>query len=137
MSKELEEGSVLTLDWDKVEKAAAACKGIIPVAVQNADTQEVILVAYINQQAFEESLKRKMLVLWSSSRQELWVKGLTSGETFELIEARVNCEQNSLLFIVRPNRGGICHTKNKKGEPRDCYYRKINFETCELENLNP
>jgi len=137
MSKELEEGLKLELDWDKVEKAAAACKGIIPVAVQNADTKEVILVAYINQQAFEESLKRKMLVLWSSSRQELWVKGLTSGETFELLEARVNCEQNSLLFIVRPNRGGICHTKNENGEPRDCYYRKINFETQELENLDP
>jgi len=137
MSKELEEGNVLTLDWDKVEKAAAACNGIIPVAVQHADTKEVILVAYINQQAFEESLKRKMLVLWSSSRQELWIKGLTSGETFDLLEARVNCEQNSLLFIVRPNRGSICHTKNKNGEPRDCYYRKINLDTQELENLDP
>ena len=137
MSKELEEGSKLELDWDKVEKAAAACKGIIPVAVQHADTKEVILVAYINQQAFEESLKRKMLVLWSSSRQELWIKGLTSGETFELIEARVNCEQNSLLFVVRPNRGDVCHTKNKNGEPRNCYYRSIDFDTQELINLNP
>ncbi len=136
MSKELEEGLKLELDWDKVEKAAAACKGIIPVAVQNADTKEVILVAYINRQAFEESLKRKMLVLWSSSRQELWIKGLTSGETFELLEARVNCEQNSLLFIVRPNRGGICHTKNEKGEPRNCYYRRIDFDTQELINLD-
>lgn len=137
MSKELEEGQKLELDWNKLEKAVAGTKGIIPVAVQNADTKEVILVAYINKLAFEESLKRKMLVLWSSSRQELWIKGLTSGETFSLIEARVNCEQNSLLFIVRPNRGGICHTKNKDGHPRDCYYRKINLETCELENLNP
>lgn len=137
MSKELEEGLKLELDWDKVEKAAGACKGIIPVAVQHADTKEVILVAYINKQAFEESLKRKMLVLWSSSRQELWIKGLTSGETFELLEARVNCEQNSLLFVVRPNRGSICHTKNKNGEPRDCYYRRIDLDTQELVNLNP
>lgn len=137
MSKELEEGLKLELDWNKLEKAVEGTKGIIPVAVQNADTKEVILVAYINQQAFEESLKRKMLVLWSSSRQELWVKGLTSGETFELIEARVNCEQNSLLFVVRPNRGGICHTKNEGGEPRNCYYRRINLETGELENLDP
>lgn len=128
MSKELEEGLELSLDWNKLEKAVEGTKGIIPVAVQNADTKEVILVAYINQQAFEESLKRKMLVLWSSSRQELWVKGLTSGETFELLEAYVNCEQNSLLFVVRPNRGGICHTKNKKGEPRNCYYRKIDLD---------
>lgn len=137
MSKELEEGQKLELDWNKLEKAVAGTKGIIPVAVQNADTKEVILVAYINKLAFEESLKRKMLVLWSSSRQELWIKGLTSGETFELIEARVNCEQNSLLFIVRPNRGGICHTKNTKGEPRDCYYRKIDLGTLALENLDP
>jgi len=137
MSKELEEGLKLELDWNKLEKAAAACKGIIPVAVQHADTKEVILVAYINQQAFEESLKRKMLVLWSSSRQELWIKGLTSGETFELLEARVNCEQNSLLFVVRPNRGSICHTKNISGEPRDCYYRRIDLDTQELINLDP
>jgi phosphoribosyl-AMP cyclohydrolase len=137
MSKELEEGQKLELDWNKLEKAVAGTKGIIPVAVQNADTKEVILVAYINKLAFEESLKRKMLVLWSSSRQELWIKGLTSGETFELLEVRVNCEQNSLLFIVRPNRGGICHTKNKDGQPRDCYYRKINLDTLKLENLNP
>ena len=115
MSRELEEGSELALDWQKLEKAVAGTKGIIPVAVQHADTREVILVAYINQQAFEESLKRKMLVLWSSSRQELWVKGATSGETFTLVEAYVNCEQNSLLFVVRPKRGGICHTKNSKG----------------------
>ena len=137
MSKELEEGLKLELDWNKLEKAVAGTKGIIPVAVQNADTKEVILVAYINRQAFEESLKRKMLVLWSSSRQELWIKGLTSGETFELVEARVNCEQNSLLFLVRPNRGGICHTKNQGGEPRNCYYRKINPGTLDLENLDP
>ncbi len=137
MSEGIEEGLKLDLDWSKIEKAVAGCKGIIPVAVQNADTREVILVAYINQQAFEESLKRKMLILWSSSRQELWIKGQTSGETFELLEARVNCEQNSLLFIVRPNCGGICHTKNKIKEPRNCYYRRIDFDTQNLENLDP
>lgn len=136
MSKELEEGLELTLDWKKLEKAVEGTKGIIPVAVQHADTKEVILVAYINELAFKESLKRKMLVLWSSSRQELWVKGLTSGETFALLDAYVNCEQNSLLFVVRPNRGGICHTKNKNGEPRNCYYRKINLNTLELENVD-
>ena len=137
MSKEIEEGLKLEMDWNKLEKAVAGTKGIIPVAVQHADTKDVILIAYINRQAFEESLKRKMLVLWSSSRQELWIKGLTSGETFELLEARVNCEQNSLLFIVRPNRGSICHTKNKNGEPRNCYYRRINLDTGALENLDP
>ena len=137
MSQELEEGLILNLDWQKLEKAVAGTKGIIPVVVQEVDSREVILVAYINQQAFEESLKRKKLVLWSSSRNELWIKGATSGETFALLEAYVNCEQNSLLFIVRPERGGICHTKNSNGEPRNCYYRRIDINNGKsLENLD-
>ena len=137
MSQELEEGLILNLDWQKLEKAVAGTKGIIPVVVQEVDSREVILVAYINQHAFEESLKRKKLVLWSSSRNELWIKGATSGETFELVEAYVNCEQNSLLFIVRPERGGICHTKNSNGEPRNCYYRRIDINNGKsLENLD-
>ena len=137
MSQELEEGLILNLDWQKLEKAVAGTKGIIPVVVQEVDSREVILVAYINQQAFEESLKRKKLVLWSSSRNELWIKGATSGETFELLEAYVNCEQNSLLFIVRPERGGICHTKNSNGEPRNCFYRRIDINNGKsLENLD-
>jgi phosphoribosyl-AMP cyclohydrolase len=67
----------------------------------------------------------------------LWEKGKTSGETFDLVDAYVNCEQNSLLYTVRPRRGGICHTKNKAGQPRNCYYRKIHFVTQELINQDP
>jgi len=76
-------------------------------------------------------------VFWSTSRNELWEKGATSGEVFDLIEVRVNCEQNSLLYRVRPRRGRICHTKNRAGEPRNCYYRRIDFATGKLENLDP
>ena len=57
--------------------------------------------------------------------------------TLDLVDVRVNCEQNSLVYRVRPQRGGICHTKNAAGEPRNCYYRRINLETGALENLNP
>jgi phosphoribosyl-AMP cyclohydrolase len=134
--KELEEGLELKLDFDKLAKAAI-CPGVLPVAVQHADTQEVILVAYINQLALEKSIATRSLVLWSTSRNELWEKGKTSGETFDLLEIRVNCEQNSLLFVVRPRRGGICHTKNKAGRPRNCYYRRLNMENGKLENLDP
>lgn len=133
----LEETNELRLDWAKLEKAVASSPGIVPVAVQNADTSEVILVAYTNELAFRKSLETRSLVLWSTSRNELWEKGKTSGETFDLIEVRVNCEQNSLLYRVRPRRGGICHTKNKMGEPRNCYYRKMNLDTGKLENVNP
>ena len=135
--KELEEGLDATIDFNKIGKIADNCRDVIPVAVQDADTHEVVLVAYTNALAFRKSIADRSLVLWSTSRNELWEKGKTSGETFELIEARVNCEQNSLLYIVRPRRGGICHTRNTAGEPRNCYYRAIDFESGTLKNLDP
>ncbi|MBU0679316.1 MAG: phosphoribosyl-AMP cyclohydrolase [Verrucomicrobia bacterium] len=133
----LEEGDQLTLDFDKLAKVAETSSGVLPCAVQHADTKELILVAYVNQQALDHSIETRNATFWSTSRNELWEKGATSGETFELIEIRVNCEQNSLLYIVRPRRGNICHTKNQKGEPRNCYYRRLNMDTGKLENLDP
>ena len=135
--KELEEGTTLTLDYNKLTKAVAACPGVIPVAVQNVDTREIILIAYTNELAFKKAVAERTAVFRSTSRNELWEKGKTSGETFELLDVRVNCEQNSLVYIVRPRRGGICHTKNKQGEPRNCYYRRLDFETGKLINLDP
>ncbi len=135
--KELEEGRKMNINFGKIAEIAGKCSDVIPVAVQHADTGEVILLAYTNPEAFKKTLESRSLVLWSTSRNELWEKGKTSGETFELIEAYVNCEQNSLLYKVRPRRGGICHTKNSRGEPRNCYYRRINIKKMELENTNP
>ena len=133
----LEEGEALKLDFAKIAKIAGKCGDVIPVAIQNADTLEVVLVAYTNELAFRKSMDTRTLVLWSTSRGELWEKGKTSGETFELVEVFVNCEQNSLVYKVRPRRGGICHTKNRAGEPRNCYYRRINLDTLALENVDP
>ena len=141
---QLEESSELMLDFTKLEKVGAQVSasrgveglahdpGVIPVAVQNADTKEVILVAYTNEFAMRESFAKRKLILWSTSRNKLWFKGETSGETFDLLEAYVNCEQNSLLYVVRPCRGGICHTKDKSGAPRNCYYRRIDLGTQKL-----
>lgn len=133
----LEEGLALQIDFSKIGKVAGGDPNVIPVAVQHADTGVIILVAYTNEFAFNESMKKRTLILWSTSRNELWEKGKTSGETFELLEAYVNCDQNSLVYKVRPKRGSICHTKNSAGEPRNCYYRRINLDTQELENLDP
>lgn len=133
----LEEGDSLQLDFAKIAKIAARCPDVIPVAVQHADTQEVILIAYTNLQALKMTLETRTAVFWSTSRNELWEKGKTSGETFEVVDVLVNCEQNSLVYRVRPRRGGICHTKNKSGQPRNCYYRRINWITRQLENIDP
>ncbi|MCF7837818.1 MAG: phosphoribosyl-AMP cyclohydrolase [Candidatus Marinimicrobia bacterium] len=135
-AQDLEEGRALRLDFSKLEQAVAQSPGILPVAVQDADTGAVLLVAYTNRLAFEEALQQRELVLWSTSRGELWHKGATSGATFELVEVRVNCEQNSLLYRVRPKQAGMCHTQRADGAPRtSCFYRRLDFEVRTLENL--
>ena len=118
-------------------RAAAQSPGVIPVAVQNADTKEIILVAYTNCEAFERSIRTRIATFWSTSRNELWIKGEGSGNTFELTEVHVNCEQNSLVYRVHPHGEGICHTNNSQGRARDCYYRRFDMDTVVLENMDP
>ena len=126
----IEETDELKLDFDKLNMS------VIPVAVQNADTNEVILVAYTNKEALDLSIKTGIVTFFSTSRNEIWVKGATSGATFELCEIFVNCEQNSLVYKVRPKKEDICHTKNKSGKARNCFYRKLDFKTNKLINLD-
>ena len=135
MSKELEEGSQLTLDFTKLKKVAMCGADVLPVAVQNAETGELLIIAYVNQEAFEHTLKTGNATFWSTSRNELWEKGATSGDVLKIVEIRVNCEQNSLLYLVRPVGKGACHTKDSKGIARSsCYYRRI-VEGDRLEKL--
>ncbi len=130
----IEETNELMLDWDKLS-AMSPENHVIPVAVQNMDTKEVILVAYINKQALEESIKLRKVVLWSTSRNKLWFKGQESGNTFTLHHIFVNCEQNSLVFQATPDKGNICHT-SYNGVPNNCYYRELDMESMKLINLN-
>jgi phosphoribosyl-AMP cyclohydrolase len=124
--QQLEEGSELFLDFQKLKKVAQAREAVLAVAVQHADTKEVLVVAYANKMALKYTLEHGVAAFWSTSRDELWVKGATSGDTLEIVEIRVNCEQNSLVYLVRPLGVGVCHTKNDSGKARmSCYYRRI------------
>src|ERR1700761_7688957 len=124
--KELEEGSQLQLDFSKLQKIAKSGSAVLPVVVQDADSHEVLVVAYANQQALDHTLKTGTATFWSTSRNELWIKGATSGDTLEIVDIRVNCEQNSLLYLVRMKGGGVCHTKDSGGKTRKtCYYRSL------------
>jgi len=123
---ELEEGSALSLDWEKLAKLGARGSRVVPVVLQHADSGEVLFVGYANAQALRETLARRQAVLWSTSRDELWHKGASSGDLLDLVEVRVNCEQNSLLYRVRPRTGGVCHTRGPDGRARGrCYYRRV------------
>jgi phosphoribosyl-AMP cyclohydrolase len=124
--KELEEGSELRLDFSKLQKVAGGGQPVLPVVVQDADSKEVLVVAYANRAALEHSLQTGTATFWSTSRNELWIKGATSGDTLKLVDVRVNCEQNSLLYLVRMVGGGVCHTKDAEGHTRKtCYYRSL------------
>ena len=127
----IEGTSVLNLDFDKLNKIHEA-NMVIPVAVQNAVTGEVILVAYTNKIALDETIKRRKAVFWSTSRNKLWLKGEESGNTFSIKSIHVNCEQNSLVYKVVPDGGDICHT-SINGVANNCFYRELDLETLELK----
>ena len=126
-AQSLEGTDELRLDFNKLNNVS----GVIPVAIQNAETDEVILVAYTNKEAFDATVEKRKLILWSSSRQKLWFKGEESGNTFTVQGIFVNCEQNSLLYRVTPDRDNICHT-SIDGVPNNCYYRQYDMTTNEL-----
>ncbi len=122
----LEEGIREALNFSKLRKVAGIEEDVLPAVVQDSATKEVLIVAYVNRQALEESLKTGIATFWSTSRNELWVKGATSGNALRIDEVRVNCEQNSVVFLVTPQGGGACHTKDGDGRYRTgCYYRRL------------
>lgn len=126
MSKELEEGTSVALDFTKLLKIANNDQHVVPVVLQHADTKDVLYIGYANNLALAETLSTGRAVLWSTSRNELWRKGETSGDVLHLVDVRLNCEQNSLLYMVRPVSDGCCHTKDAHGATRTtCYYRRL------------
>jgi phosphoribosyl-AMP cyclohydrolase / phosphoribosyl-ATP pyrophosphohydrolase len=82
--------------------------GLIPAIVQHADNGAVLMLGYMNREALMETLTRKRVVFYSRSKQRLWEKGETSGNTLDLVGARADCDQDTLLVAARP-RGPSCH----------------------------
>ena len=97
-----EENLVEKLDWKKMD-------GMIPVIVQDAETKEVLMLAYANKQALEHTLKTGKGTYWSRSRNELWVKGETSGHTQKIVRVVADCDYDAVLYVVE-QKGPVCHT---------------------------
>lgn len=117
----LEDAFCIGLDFQKQG-------GLIPTIVQDAESKQVLMLAYSNRESVEKSLKTGQATYFSRSRQELWTKGLTSGNTQELITARFDCDQDTLLYKVQQN-GNACHL-----ERFSCFEDK-DFSILELYNL--
>ena len=93
--------------------------GLIAAIAQDAVTGEVLMLAWMNAEALEKTIETGRATYWSRSRAGLWVKGETSGHTQEVIELRVDCDQDAVLLKVRQT-GGACHTHRES-----CFYRRI------------
>ena len=94
-------------------------KGLIPAVVQDVTTKEVLMVAYMNAETLKMTLETKKATFWSRSRQEVWVKGGTSGSFMNVEDIKIDCDGDCLVVLVRPD-GPACHTGN-----RSCFFRKI------------
>ncbi|MBN2435137.1 MAG: phosphoribosyl-AMP cyclohydrolase [Spirochaetes bacterium] len=102
---------------------------LIPVVTQDAKSREVLILAFANKAAFDETRKSGLATYWSRSRNELWKKGMTSGDTLKVEDILINCEQNSLVYLVTPQGSGACHAKKEDGTAHtSCYYRRINID---------
>ncbi len=93
--------------------------GLIPAIVQDANTNQVLTLAYMNQESLRLTLETNETYFWSRSRKELWHKGATSGNIQKVVDVRVDCDADTLLILVHP-QGPACHTG-----AQSCFYRNM------------
>jgi phosphoribosyl-AMP cyclohydrolase len=104
---------VVTLNFEKGD-------GLIPTIVQDYETSEVLMLAFMNREAWQETLKTGQATYWSRTRQELWVKGKTSGHVQRVKEIRVDCDDDTILLKVDQVGGAACHTGY-----RSCFHKRV------------
>ena len=104
--------------------------GLIPAIAQDETSGEVLMMAWMNQEAIRKTLQSGRVTYWSRSQKTFWIKGESSGHTQTLIDLRVDCDRDCLLIIVR-QIGPACHTNRGS-----CFYTAIR-ETDEIEILQP
>ena len=103
---------MIELDFEK-------CNGLVPAIAQDAKTGEILMLAYMNKEAFENTLKTGKATYFSRSRNKLWVKGETSGNAQIVKEILVDCDNDAVILKIE-QRGGACHLGY-----RSCFYRKV------------
>lgn len=104
----------------KIEGLQFDEKGLVPAVVQESDTDEVLMMGFMNAEALKKTYDLGLVTFWSRSRGELWTKGETSGNRLRLDKIFFNCEDNSLLVKARLEGDAVCHTGN-----RTCYFREL------------
>jgi phosphoribosyl-AMP cyclohydrolase len=100
-------------DFDK-------CGGLVPAIAQDAQTGEVLMMAYMNREAWRSTVATGQATYWSRSRQALWVKGESSGHLQQIHEIWLDCDNDTILLKVTQIGGAACHTGH-----RSCFYRRL------------
>ncbi len=95
-------------------------EGLVPAIAQDAESGEVLMVAWMNREALEQTAERGQAVYWSRSRQKLWHKGEESGHIQKVIEIRLDCDQDVILLKVEQVGGIACHTGR-----RSCFFQRL------------
>jgi len=108
-------GRFMVLDID-----FAKGSGLVPVIVQDDETKEVLMLAYMNREAWLKTLETGKATYWSRSRNELWVKGETSGHVQMVKEILIDCDSDTLLLKVHQVGGAACHTGH-----RSCFFKRV------------
>ena len=127
---ELEEGLNLNIQFKKRG-------GLLPVAVQETSTGQLLMLASVNEEALTKTLKTKKATFWSTSRNQLWTKGETSGDFLSIDKILIDCDQDALVYQVTLLGDGVCHTYDAKGKHRKaCFYREINIEENKLDFID-
>lgn len=110
--------------------------GLLPVAVQETRTGRILMLASVNKEALNTSFETGFATFWSTSRNQLWTKGETSGDYLKIDEILVDCDQDALVYKVTLAGSGVCHTFNENGKHRlSCFYRKVNIQNKNLSFL--
>ena len=103
--------------------------GLLSAIIVDISDNAVLMFAHMNAEAFAKTRETGFIHFWSRSRGKLWMKGETSGETFKVVEIRVDCDQDCLLVRVEARgKGNACHTGR-----RSCFYRRVNCDGLEFE----
>lgn len=107
--------------------------GLLPVAVQESGSGQILMLGSVSKEALEMTLKTRYATFFSTSRQEIWVKGTTSGNRLKLDKILIDCDQDAFVFQVTLEKGGVCHTFNEEGNNRKaCFYRALHVEKTTL-----
>lgn len=133
VSRELEESELLQLDFNKI---AGIHDKVIPAIAQDIESKKILMLGYVNEEALRMAKEKGLAVFYSTSQKQIWIKGSTSNQTLKLKNILVNCEQNSILYLVQDPEEGACHTRGEDGKFREaCYYREI--DNFSLRFLKP